>query len=184
MLRRTLRLPDGRETVWDVLDLPRSVAVLALTPDDQVVLVRQFRPALGRQVVSLPGGIVDEGEEVLAAAGRELREETGYTADSVEVIASVQPNNSTHARYAALARGCTRTHPQELDEFEDCEVVLMSLPDVRRDCGPDGWGAWSRPTWRSTTPGCSEAHLAPRNPTRHTSPTHRPFPDVLGGCIG
>ena len=62
VLHRTLRLPDGREVVWDLLDVPPTVAVLALTPDDEVVLVSQWRVGPERRVLSLPGGLVDDGE--------------------------------------------------------------------------------------------------------------------------
>lgn len=133
VVQRTLRLPDGRETVWDLLDTPASVAVLPLTPEGDVVCVRQFRPGPDRVVLSLPGGIVDDGEDVAAAAERELREETGYAAVTVELVGSTMPNNGTHPRYAAVARGCVLAHEQELDELEDCEPVVLSLVELRAE---------------------------------------------------
>ena len=133
VVQRTLRLPDGREAVWDLVDTPASVAVLPLTPDGDVVCIRQYRPGPQRVVLSLPGGLVDEGEDVAVAAERELREETGYAAESVEVVASTMPNNGTHPRYAAVARGCVLAHEQQLDELEDCEPVVLTLAELRNE---------------------------------------------------
>ena len=133
VVQRTLRLPDGREAVWDMVDAPASVAVLPLTPDGDVVCIRQYRPGPQRVVLSLPGGLVDEGEDVAEAAERELREETGFAAESVEVVASTMPNNGTHPRYAAVARGCVPAHEQELDELEDCEPVVLALAELRAE---------------------------------------------------
>ena len=133
VVQRTLRLPGGQEAVWDLVDTPASVAVLPLTPDGDVVCIRQYRPGPARVVLSIPGGLVDEGEDVADAAARELREETGYAAQSVEVVASTMPNSGTHPRYAAVARGCVPAHEQELDELEDCEPVVLSLDELRAE---------------------------------------------------
>ncbi len=133
VVQRTLRLPDGREAIWDMLDTPPSVAVLPFTPEGEVVCVRQYRPGPDGVVLSLPGGLVDDGEDVAAAAERELREETGYAARSVEVVTSTMPNNGTHPRYAAVARDCVLAHDQELDDLEDCEPVVLTLADLRAE---------------------------------------------------
>lgn len=133
IVQRTLRLPDGTEAVWDLLDVPASVAVLPLTPDREVVLVRQYRVGPDRVVLSLPGGLLDDGESVVAAAERELREETGYAAGSVEVVTSTMLNHGTHANWTAVARDCVLSGPQSLDPLEDCEVVLMSVEALRRE---------------------------------------------------
>lgn len=117
---RRYRLPDGRETRWDVLLGGRTVAVVALTDADSVVLARQFRPGPGTVIDELPGGMVDPGEEIAAAAARELLEETGYAATSVEVVGSAWlAGFSTIRRYAAVARGCRRVADpiQSGDEF-------------------------------------------------------------------
>lgn len=130
---RPLRLPDGRETHWDLIDTADTVAVLALTDDDQVVLVRQFRVGPHRVVTSLPGGLVDEHEDVEAAAHRELREETGFVAGSLEVTGHLQLNSQTGRHFVAVARGCVATAEQDLDDFEDCEVVLWPIGKLRSE---------------------------------------------------
>ena len=129
---RRLRMPDGTEVEWDLLDTPASVAVFALTDDDQVVLVEQFRPGPGRVVRSLPGGIIDPGEGPEEAAARELLEETGYSARELEVLSAIEPVNATRPWWAVLARGATRTASQSLDDYEDIGVVLQPVDEVRR----------------------------------------------------
>jgi ADP-ribose pyrophosphatase len=133
VVRRRVRLPDGREAIWDLLDTPATVAVLPLTPDGRVVCVRQYRVGPQRIVLGIPGGLVDEGEDAAAAAARELREETGYVAGSVEVVASTTPNHATHRRWVAVARDCVPTGVQELDDLEECEPVVVTLAQLRTE---------------------------------------------------
>lgn len=130
---RRLRLPDGREVEWDLLDMAPSVTVLPLTPEGKVVCVSQYRPGPNRYVVSLPGGLVDPGEEPEAAGLRELREETGYAADRLEIIGTTYPNSSTNPRLVAVAHGCVLRHAQALDEYEDCVVVELTVPELRAE---------------------------------------------------
>lgn len=138
LVRRRYASPDGGdggdgEMTFDVvLDGP-GTAVLALTDDGDVVLTRQFRPGAERVVWDLPGGFVDDGETPAAAAARELREETGYEATEVDVVASMFPSAySTEQRHAVVARGCRRTSRPDTDEDERVEVRLVSVDELRR----------------------------------------------------
>lgn len=133
ILRRPLRLPDGRDAVWDVHDSPATVSVLALTDDEQVVLVRQYRPGPDRVVLSLPGGLVDEGEDPVAAGVRELREETGYAVEAAELVASVDPPSHTRPRHVVLAHGARPAGDQQLDDLEEIDVVLVAVAVLRRE---------------------------------------------------
>ena len=81
VVTNTYRLPDGSVADWDILAVPDSVAVPALTGDNQVVLVRQYRPGPDAGLDDLPGGMIDAGESPRDAAVRELREGTGYRGD-------------------------------------------------------------------------------------------------------
>ncbi len=132
VVRRPLVLPDGRQAVWDILDTPATVSVLALTPDDQVVMVQQYRPGADRLVLSLPGGLVDEEEPPVHAGLRELREETGYVCTGGELVASIDPPGHTRPRHTVVARDCVLDGAQDLDPLEDIEVVLLPVAELRR----------------------------------------------------
>jgi ADP-ribose pyrophosphatase len=140
-------LPDGRRTRWDVLAGGRTVAVVALTADDRVVLARQYRPGPAGILDELPGGMVDPGEDIAEAAARELLEETGYAADSVQVVGSswLAGFSSIH-RYAALARGCRKVAEPAPHGDEFCAAVELELPafiaQVRAGALTDGDAAY------------------------------------------
>ena len=130
--QRTYELPDGTRAEWDMQGVPPTVSVLALTPQrDEVVLVRQFRAGPGRLVVSLPGGLVDDGEQVADAASRELREETGYACSHVEVVGATQAPNALNPRWSVVAYDCVLDGEQRLDDLEDIEVLLWPLARLR-----------------------------------------------------
>lgn len=76
----TVRLPDGKTGERELIFHPGAVAILALTTDERMIFVRQYRKALERQTWEIPAGKLEPGEDPLSAAQRELLEETGYTA--------------------------------------------------------------------------------------------------------
>ncbi|GAA0424530.1 NUDIX hydrolase [Streptomyces luteireticuli] len=127
---RTYLQPDGRESDWDILDGSPTVAVVALTDDEHGVLVRQFRPGPGTVLAELPGGQIAEGEAVEHAAARELLEETGYEAGSLEIaMRTYLASYATQVRYAVLARGCRRVGNPKPDPEEFLEPVVLPVPE-------------------------------------------------------
>ena len=80
---------------------------------------------------SLPAGIIDAGESAEQAAHRELREETGFTASRLDVVATAVRGSSTQRMHAAVARGCRRTAAQQLEPTEDISVHLVSVAELR-----------------------------------------------------
>jgi ADP-ribose pyrophosphatase len=133
--REEVRLPDGTETDFDYLSEPESVVVLPFTPDGEVVVIEEWRQAVRRVNRSLPvGGMEPEDDDREAAARRELREETGHEADSVEFLTSVEPANgvANSVLHFFVARGCTPTAERELDHNESIRVDTTTL-DVLRE---------------------------------------------------
>ena len=131
IVTRKYELPDGRLTEWDLVDGGKTVAIFALTPENDVILVRQFRPGPNRVLDEMPGGYVDSGESPVEAARRELLEETGYEGD-VEILASTWLSASaTTQRFVAIARNCRRIGDPAQHDDELCEPVIVSLLDFR-----------------------------------------------------
>lgn len=123
---------DGRDKGFFVLDCPEWVQVLAVTDDQEVILVRQFRQASREISLELPGGVVEKGQTPEEAGRRELREETGYEAANWRHLASFRPNPATHNNQAHLflAEGARLTGPTEFDENEDIELVKVPVNDL------------------------------------------------------
>lgn len=81
-----VRLPNGVETSREIVEHPGAVAVVAISEDNELVLVRQFRKATGEVLLEVPAGVPKKGEKGEEAARRELEEETGYHAHRVKKI--------------------------------------------------------------------------------------------------
>jgi ADP-ribose pyrophosphatase len=77
------RMPDGRQASFEIIRHPGGAAVLPVLPDGRVLLIRQFRPALGAMIYEIPAGRLEPGEEPRECAGRELIEEAGYAAEQL-----------------------------------------------------------------------------------------------------
>jgi ADP-ribose pyrophosphatase len=131
ILGRTYRLPSGLEREFEIKLEVDTAVILALTDDDCVVLVREFRPGLEEELLELPGGAVDDGEEPLAAAERELLEETGYAGELEHAGTMVDCAYSTRLRHVFTARGCRRVADPQPEDGESPEVELISLDTFR-----------------------------------------------------
>jgi ADP-ribose pyrophosphatase len=129
IVRRRFRLPDGSEVDYDVKAEPDTAAVLALSEDDDVVLVRQYRAGPEQVVLELPGGAIEPGEDPVEAARRELLEETGFAGDLRPVGKLLDCAYSTRERYAFTATGCRRIADPSPHEGEHLEVALLPLGD-------------------------------------------------------
>lgn len=128
-------MPNGHVVPeYFVLEYPNWVNIVALTEDNRVILVRQYRHGVEESVLEIPGGVIDEGEDSLTAAKRELLEETGYRFNSFEMLCDLFPNPATSNNITTtyLARGGKKVQEQELDSQEDIEVILKSPSEVKK----------------------------------------------------
>ena len=123
---------DAAEETYYAIAQPDYVAVLAVTPDQRVLLVRQYRPAIERFSLELPAGIVDPDEDPLETAKRELLEETGYHTVSIERIGqcatcSSRISNTTHSFFVR-----TGDRVADFVEEQGVRVSLVSPSELRR----------------------------------------------------
>jgi 8-oxo-dGTP pyrophosphatase MutT (NUDIX family) len=128
------RKTDGHEHHFYWLDQPEWMNVIPITPDGDVVFIEQFRHGTQEITLEIPGGLVDPGETPLGCARRELLEETGYEAGSLELLGKTRPNPAiqNNWQYHFLARDCRIVQSQKLDETENIRTRLAVLNDVPR----------------------------------------------------
>lgn len=130
-----LELPNGNvKDEYYVLEYPTWVNMVAITEDNMVLFVRQYRHGAGQILVELPAGVVEEGEDLEDAARRELLEETGYAFDKIEYICELYANPATSGNltYTYLLQGGKKVQDQQLDHSEDIEVVKMSIDEAKK----------------------------------------------------
>ena len=128
-------LPNGNiMPAFYVQEYPEWTSAFALTRDNKVVMIKQYRHGIEQITTEIPGGVVDKGEEPAAAIRRELMEETGYQFDSYEFLGKVCANPSTGDNFLHmfLARGGEKIAEQKLDDTEDVEVVVYTIDEVKQ----------------------------------------------------
>lgn len=125
-------LPNGRETTREVVDHPDCVAIVAVDAENNVILVRQFRYALARELLEIPAGVIEPGEEPVQSAFRELEEETGYTAAKMERLGGFysSPGCITEFLHLFIATELEPGH-KAVQEDEIIEVVPVHLEQVQ-----------------------------------------------------
>lgn len=129
----TVILPDGKETHRELVEHHGGVCVAALTENNNLLFVRQFRYPYGRVLLELPAGKLEKGEDPLSAGIRELEEECGVIAEKVIPMGTVYPTVAycTEIIHLYLARGLKKT-AQHLDEGEFLSVEEIPLKEAVR----------------------------------------------------
>ena len=131
--KETLKRPDNR-VVNDYFSIKRrdAVFIIALTVGKQIPLVFQYKNGVKDLIWELPAGFVEDGEEPIEAAKRELLEETGFAAENYQLLGSFSPNPSLsgNKHHIFLAFNAKRISEQKLDYNEEIEMKLFSFEDL------------------------------------------------------
>jgi 8-oxo-dGTP pyrophosphatase MutT (NUDIX family) len=125
-------LPNGNLLDATIFEFRTWANILALTKDREAVLVRQYRHGVGEVLLELPGGVVEDEEDPLEGARRELLEETGYTSSNIIPVGKIYPNPAlqTNTLYSFLALDAEKVGGQNLDAGEDIEVQLVPMDEL------------------------------------------------------
>ena len=128
VVAKDLRLPNGRRTTYSVVEHPGAVAIVPVFDDGDVLLIRQFRPTLGGEILEIPAGTLEKGETPLATAKREIVEETGYRAGRWTKLAEfyTAPGFCTEYMHVYAASGLTPASAEK-DPDEVIRPLRVSL---------------------------------------------------------
>lgn len=124
----TVELPDQKHHKREIVEHPGAVAIVALTGEENIVLIRQFRKAVEKPLLEIPAGKIEKNEEPLKAAIRELKEETGYLADRMEYLTEIytSPGFSDEKITLFFAKNLTEGET-EFDSGENIDTEIYSL---------------------------------------------------------
>jgi ADP-ribose pyrophosphatase len=116
-----------------VVELPESACVVALTADNKILMVSQYRHPIGQMSLELPGGFIEKDEPKEKAISRELLEETGYSFTEITYLGKTHANPGVlnNATHLFLAKNGIKTSTQQLDENEEIEIVLKTIEEVK-----------------------------------------------------
>lgn len=129
VLNIKVELPNGKSTARDIIKHPGATAVIAFIDEENIILVEQFRLALNKNLLEIPAGKLDKGEEPIKCAKRELQEETGYIANNLEYlgIIATAPGFCDEIIYLYKASNLTIGNKNEDDdEFTNVKIVNIN----------------------------------------------------------
>ena len=131
VFQEELLLPKGQKVCWSFFQGMSAAAVIALTEEDELILVKQYRPAIKKHTLEIPAGLIEKGEDPEKGAKRELEEETGYRAGKLTKIFEyyTSPGISDSKMYIYIATELVQTE-QKLDDDEFLEIVKIPKIEV------------------------------------------------------
>ncbi len=130
----TVRMPSGRETTREIVEHGDCVAIIAIDADDNVLLVSQFRKAVGKELLEIPAGGIEADEDPEATVGRELAEETGYQPGKVEKLGGFYsaPGYCTEYLHLYLATDLTpsQLYAEDTESIRVNRVPIDQIPSL------------------------------------------------------
>ncbi len=125
---------ENHKATFSILEAPDWINVIALTPDNEIVLVEQYRYGIEKPTLELPGGVCDEGENPKVTCIRELAEETGFSSDEWIYLGNVSSNPAMQTNYTHtyIAKNCIKASDQKLDGNERINVHVLPLEHFLR----------------------------------------------------
>jgi len=130
-----VELPNGSHSKREIIKHPGAVAILAITADDKIVMVEQYRKALEKIIVEIPAGKLEPGEDPLQCAKRELEEETGYVSKEMEHLISfyTSPGFADELVHLYIAKGLEQKEDAAgLDEDEFVNLIELTLEEAKQ----------------------------------------------------
>ena len=130
--KKIVVLPNGMQDEFYITKDKDSVGIFAITQDNKVVLVKQWRPNTEKEEIEIPGGGVEENEDINKAAIRELKEETGYGGDFIHLASLQYSPYSLGKRHLFLCKNAKKIENElDLDPNEFLKVIIMDLDEVK-----------------------------------------------------
>lgn len=126
-------LPRGREiSDFYKVTIKDCAAIVAITPDNHIILKKEYRHCYGGELIEIPAGVLEDGEDPLETAKRELEEETGYKSEKWTYLGKTVESSAklTNYMYIYLAEDCRKVSNQKLDYGEDIEVIVVGLNEA------------------------------------------------------
>lgn len=131
--KKKVKLPNGKIVDRDVIEPRKAVAVVAITDDDKVLLVKQYRAAVKKDLWEIPAGLIEEGEDPKESALRELEEETGYKAKNIEKLTEIHTSPGILSGTIIIYKATElEKSEQNLDEEEFVEVGEFGIDESKK----------------------------------------------------
>ncbi|KKE80693.1 NUDIX hydrolase [Oceanobacillus caeni] len=130
-----VQLPNGKTSQREIVKHPGAVAVIAITKENKIVFVEQYRKPLERSLIEIPAGKLEPGENPMIAAIRELEEETGYSTNSLSFVTSFysSPGFADELLHIYITNDIEKIeNPRAADEDEFVELVELTLDEAKQ----------------------------------------------------